>query len=381
MLQAIQAQLGGGAEFTTEDLIKVSQGLSVPPGVVRESLLDLTNKTLSLASSILEHDSGQGDATASRSSDSSPASVRHRPPTLGIHTVYFDDSDRTDAERLGIDLYETLTRPVNDPLAFGAGIPVFCAVKPESVDLSSALHVVLLCVLGKTAFNMRLETVLSQLRDWHAKLGSGHVLPVPTASNWRSVEGRMPGKPFLTELYGPEDRRQATTDEIVLAVARILERDALQTTLFVSHAKADLAQTEDAAQRILEHVVLDTTGKAFFDRTQLLPGEPLSTQIDRAAGRGVFVAVRGDAYSSRIWCQRELMTAKRQGLPTLSVEILRRGEHRSAPYGGNGPTFVWNGDARAVVSRALVEWLALHTSAWRPIALKNLPDCLMKSRH
>ncbi len=268
--------------------------------------------------------------------------------TLLVQTVYFNKSDAGDARRLGMDLYDLLTRPLHDPLGFGPGIPVLAAVVPERVNPQAAEIVVVIPVLGICSFQMQRDVVLSQLTSWHKALGAGRVLPVPTASVWRNVENRLPVKQMLTELYGAGDRRKVTLDEIVLGISRLFETDADRPTLFISHAKADLASTEQAAENIQRYVVSETTGKMFFDKTQLYAGEPLEEQLDTAVRRGVFVAVRGDTYGSRVWCQRELLTAKLEKLPTLTVEVLRRGEQRSSPYGGNSPTLLWNGDLDAV---------------------------------
>ena len=143
-------------------------------------------------------------------------------PALSLQTIYFHDSDRAEARRLGTDLYNHLTRPVDDPLGYGANIPVRVGAAADKVDLEAADVVVLLPVLGKTTFNLHCEGVLVRLHDWHKRLGPGHVLPVPISTNWRSVEGRLPGKQFLTELYEADDPRRKTIDEIVLAVARLL---------------------------------------------------------------------------------------------------------------------------------------------------------------
>jgi len=287
-------------------------------------------------------------------------------PALCLQTVYFHESDQEAARRLGEDLYQHLTRPANDPLSFGAGIPVAVGVAADQVDLAAAEVLVLLPVLGKTSFNLQRDRVLAELHEWHAQLGSGHVLPVPTSENWRAAEGRLPGKQLLTELYEADDPRRKTIDEIVLAAARLMQdhaaaeesvRQAPPARLFVSHAKADLPATGAAAKRIYDYVVTDSTGAAFFDTRDLRPGESLEDQLAEAVTHGVLVVVRGDAYSSRAWCQRELLRAKQQELPTLTVELLRQGEQRSSPYLGNGPSVVWDGNPAPIASRAMVEWL------------------------
>jgi hypothetical protein len=145
--------------------------------------------------------------------------------------------------------------------------------------------------------------------------------------------------------------------------------------LFVSHAKADLAATEDAAKKIHDFTVTDTTGKAFFDATSLEAGKPLAEQLTEDTSRGVMVVVRSDAYSSRDWCQRELLQAKKCGLPTLTVELLKKGELRSSPYGGNSPSLVWDGDPANVVSRAMVEWLRKTFFTLEANRIKQAPAC------
>jgi hypothetical protein len=125
--------------------------------------------------------------------------------------------------------------------------------------------------------------------------------------------------------------------------------------------------------------VLDAT--VFLARS-LLAGEDLEAQLDGNAERGVFLAVRGDSYSSRAWCQRELLKAKRRRLPILTVEVLLSGEHRSSAYSGNGPTIVWQRDkpkataAARVVALAMVECLRslLFLAEAKRIASAALPS-------
>ena len=185
-------------------------------------------------------------------------------PTLSVQTVFLHKADREASGRLGADLYEILTRAADDPLAYGAGIPVFSGVSAEHVDTSVAKTVVLIPVLGKTAFQTQRENVIRQIVDWHDSLGEGHVLPVPTATVWRNSEADLPGKQLLTELYGRDDARRQTLDEIVLAITRLLDPDSSAVQLFISHSKRDLGTTSNAAKQVYDHVLSDTTGKAFF---------------------------------------------------------------------------------------------------------------------
>lgn len=66
--------------------------------------------------------------------------------------------------------------------------------------------------------------------------------------------------------------------------------------------------------------------------------------------------------SSRPWCRREVLEAKRFGAHILIVDALEGGDPRSFPYGGNVPIIRWQFrdpqvDARRVLDRAVLEAL------------------------
>jgi hypothetical protein len=286
-------------------------------------------------------------------------------PTLIVHTTYFRlsevpadwafDPERKGAEDLGRDLYNLLTRRIDDPLSWGAGVPVRIATQYDRIDPDEATYTVVVPVLGPDlhADEQLRVLALQKIAEWQNT--TSRVLPVPTSPVWRANETV---KLVQGELL---DGRAATLDEIVLAIARVIAGDGRDATrLFISHAKVDLQSTGRAAEKIRDHVLGKTTSeKPFFDSVSLLAGEDLDTAIDAQAGRGVFIAVRGDSYSSRSWCMRELLKAKRHRLPMLTVEVLTMGERRSSAYSGNGPTVVWHRDSdkpeAAVVTQAMVE--------------------------
>lgn len=299
--------------------------------------------------------------------------------TMVVQTVFFHESDRDAAFVLGKRLYDTLTRPIDDPLSFGAGIPVYSAVSHECVDFNQAKYVALIPVLGKSTFGLMADTVINTLNQWHSQLGSSHVLPVLIDGSWRTRQAIMLGNPLLTELYQPSEDQSATVLEICSSLVRILQGEKQKKpSIFISHAKADESDTRHAAKTIADFVETDTRIRSFYDRVDLFPGELLQEGIENSLKDGVLIVVRGDKYSSRIWCQHELLVAKRNCLPTLTVEVLTRGERRSLPYGGNSPTIVWRDDKPLVIAtEAMVEYLkALHfmVDSQRMIQLASLPN-------
>ncbi len=76
---------------------------------------------------------------------------------------------------------------------------------------------------------------------------------------------------------------------------------------------------------------------SFLDIYDIPAGLPFHEVIEHHIGRSVFLAIRTDSYSSREWRRREVIVAKRRGMPVIVVDCLHAGEERAFPYLGNVP--------------------------------------------
>jgi hypothetical protein len=101
--------------------------------------------------------------------------------------------------------------------------------------------------------------------------------------------------------------------------------------------------------------------------------------IDDAA----LAVVHTGAYASRVWCQHEIIRAKRRGRPVVVIHAIEEGEARSFPYIGNVPTIRWRagepGRTEAVVGLVLhevlrAEYFQQHFEDLR--ALFGVPDAV-----
>lgn len=145
-------------------------------------------------------------------------------------------------------------------------------------------------------------------------------------------------------------------------------------SVFLSHAKADLAED----QKDCVTWVLNGMGKLpiqhWFDSSDIGPNEHFEDRIQQGLRDSAIVVVfLTDHFSSRPWCRREVLEAKRRGIPLIVVDALSNGEPRSFPYLGNVPTIRWEPQcddeaicqeqARAIVDKAIRESLRnLHNS-------------------
>ena len=305
---------------------------------------------------------------------------------LVIQTVCFHPDDHAATAELGGLLYEQLTRPRARPLAFGPGIPVRVATDPARVLAATADHNLVVPVLGASAFRDKdsRQRTREAIEAWHDTLGDGHVVPVLLDEVWRTASAVEELTPILSRLYGADPNSwSATIINVVLAACRLLSSDGGSPTIFVSHAKADLSSTANLAETIRDFIKTQTVGDAFFDTTDLEQGRGIRKQLARATGRGILLMVRGDMFSSRPWCQSELLHAKLEGLPTLTVEALDTGDHRTYPYAGNGPSVLWRPDAGVapIVLRTMVEWLrARHFELEAERIAANLPNPVISKR-
>lgn len=106
-----------------------------------------------------------------------------------------------------------------------------------------------------------------------------------------------------------------------------------QITVFVSHTKR-LSSVEEqqvsALVALVREVIANTRLKDFFDAQDIQPNADWKLAIDAAAATGALLAVRTDQYSSRDWCQREVLTAKRAGMPIVILDALTEGEERGS---------------------------------------------------
>ena len=68
----------------------------------------------------------------------------------------------------------------------------------------------------------------------------------------------------------------------------------------------------------------------FFDAHDLQPGQDWNWALRNKAATSALLAVRTDLYSSREWCQREMLTAKIHGMPVVVLEAMSIGEMRGS---------------------------------------------------
>ena len=107
-------------------------------------------------------------------------------------------------------------------------------------------------------------------------------------------------------------------------------------TVFVSHAR-NKGKLKNITTELNNFILNQTSVKTFIDVRDISHGSEFECEINEniAADNSVFLAVYTDDFSSRPWCQKELLKAKCEERPIVLVDALEKIENRRFPYGAN----------------------------------------------
>lgn len=106
--------------------------------------------------------------------------------------------------------------------------------------------------------------------------------------------------------------------------------------LFLSHSKADDAGAV-IARKVRDHLHGGDGLESFFDLHDI----PVGLQFDKVLLLKVkvsaVIAIQTDSFSSREWCRREVLEAKRWSVPLIVLNSMSDIDERGFPYLGNVP--------------------------------------------
>ena len=132
--------------------------------------------------------------------------------------------------------------------------------------------------------------------------------------------------------------------------------------VFLSHSKHD-QQGEAAAKAIRDWLNDHSALDSFLDVDDMVAGVRFDAAIEDVIRHGVLVAIYTDSYSSREWCRREAILAKRHGVPMLVVDCLQAMDERAFPYLWNVPVIRMDAgqtNRAAAIASALLDEVFKH---------------------
>lgn len=105
--------------------------------------------------------------------------------------------------------------------------------------------------------------------------------------------------------------------------------------LFISHAKD--GGTGLSCARQLKDFLDRSSFRQFFDVYDIMPGQMFDSEIERNIRQSTVILINSDVYSSRYWCQKEILLAKKYERPIIEADVLDSYMDRKYPYAANIP--------------------------------------------
>jgi hypothetical protein len=121
-------------------------------------------------------------------------------------------------------------------------------------------------------------------------------------------------------------------DEPVAALDQYLRK----VQIFLSHSKRD--RDGERIAKLIREALFQGDGLAtFFDVHDIPSGVRFDDAILHQVRFSAVVAIHTDSYSSREWCRREIIEAKRWNVPLVVSNCIADADERGFPYMGNVP--------------------------------------------
>lgn len=133
--------------------------------------------------------------------------------------------------------------------------------------------------------------------------------------------------------------------EVSQAIAQFVRGSEQPLKVFISHTKRAGSYRDDPARLVqqVRSAIQDTHLDDFFDAHDLQVGRDWSARLIAEAETAALLAIRTDLYATRVWCQKEVLTAKIAGMPVVILDALVDGEERGSFLMDHAPRFPIDG--------------------------------------
>ncbi len=173
---------------------------------------------------------------------------------------------------------------------------------------------------------------------------SSHIVPIAIDSEGYGHEGALKNLNCIRTNDWPFENRDLFA---LVALSHEIYRFGFRTgptakkgvessiKIFLSHSKS--GDTGKLLSEKIKQFIDHTNMNQFFDATEISPGYYFDQEIENHIKDSTLLAIETDSYSSRYWCQREILFAKQQNRPVVVVNCLDDFEDRIFPAASNVP--------------------------------------------
>jgi hypothetical protein len=217
-------------------------------------------------------------------------------------------------------------------------VPETGNMAPPDAQLASEAERVMVVLLADDhlAANARKTTksgvswadYLVRLRELCQSVPTHRFMPIQLTENGWPIDARLADINFLRAwaINDADQRRKFIGRRLVNLLIRQLhsqtgEGDSSPVTIFLSHTKLDLESEPRVVRTLLAHLIADQPEKTWFDSGDIESGSQFAKAIERGISDTALLSVVTDSYSSRSWCRREVLLAKRHQRPVVQRAV------------------------------------------------------------
>lgn len=269
----------------------------------------------------------------------------------------------SNGRKIAKNLYDHFRRELYENVAGGTGLSVLYRSEPDAgarapiaIDLDEGETAAIILLFDESfAADATYMAWARDLMDRTDKAGlRAQIFPVAIdgalarvgvaqqAVRWDTWAGRDEGQrlrrltsdltyQFSRMLRSYLERLRRPTEEDAA-----LNRYLRKVQIFLSHSKHD-DNGGRIAKQIRETLFQGDGLATFFDVHDIPTGVRFDRAILHQVRVSAVVAIHTDSYSSREWCRREIIEAKRWSVPLVVVNSIADAEERGFPYMGNVP--------------------------------------------
>ena len=256
---------------------------------------------------------------------------------LATYVLYH--SEYSEGEKAFDMIYQLLCRDTERPLTDGIDIPVYLRtgkdgdnILPVNFDESEKTAIIILIdekMFCSQTWRDYLKTIEVKCNECIKIYGIGLCNYAFEISS--KIEENQEIK---LDKYSIEDNWVLIQTRLLESFYRQLTTPEQKIKLFISHAKKDCL-TE--AKQLRDYLNSSTKLNTFFDENDILDGNNFDKQIENNVVSSLLVVLNSDIYTDREWCRKELLIAKRNDIPTVIVNCVKKRVKRTFPYIGNCP--------------------------------------------
>ena len=266
-------------------------------------------------------------------------------PPLSVVFVWHP-ADATTIKPIVEHCYSLLSRDVNKPFSRAMNLPIFFRTTskkgiPMKIDMLSNKTVIFIFTSKELVANDSWVAYIEGISETE----NVHIIPIAMDRMALGLKGVLDKKNCI-RAYDFE--QLYLNDYIFISVTHEIYRYTLNESfkemamgkdnalkIFLSHAKDGKNGIKLA--KALKELIDNSSMRNFFDATDIAPGYRFDEEIVGHIKESSLIALHSDLYSSRYWCQREILSAKEHNRPIIAVDSLEEFEDRRFPFASNVP--------------------------------------------